>query len=570
MPAEIISEPLAVVCVFSSAERYTVRLHKLPCQSLVADLALGLAGLVHPHGSIDRASTISHYRTAIGRLAGFCDGAGLHGGAAQLSRARLIEFLLRCDHGTESATRRMLRCFDARTGRLRPEVREYLDGEFLHRQPRKRPLAPYSDAEWNRIIGCCRTVIRAHWQAQQAAVAEAMNGQDPAVGGWSPGNMLWLQHHHGPWGKQQVADHMGCSTLTVWKHADVPAAARALYPTLEVAFAYRLLLGMTTGIVPDGLDDLGLDDIDWAGDTAILLDYVKARTGPQSLRLSSTAVRVLRRWLTHSQRLRRNAPETLRSRLWLAYTIGSPVHAALFDHETVHAFVARNGLLGDDGEPLHLHRSRLRVTYLNRLDKSAWTGRTTIDPNHSAQVEGDHYLSQPTAAQRDALETVIEDAQSDLLRQATTATVLDDQGIVAAAALLPARVASLRLSDTALAELLAGQRDVFTAACADQLAGLHGPAGRPCPARPWVCLLCPLAVFAPRHAANLLRLKAFFARQFRQMPLAQFTSVFGAYAHRLDADILPQFSPAVLAAAAQQVSGSDAELPLRAEEVTFA
>ena len=90
---------------------------------------------------------------------------------------------------------------------------------------------------------------------------------------------------------------------------------------------------------------------------------------------------------------------------------------------------------------------------------------------------------------------------------------------------------------------------MFTAACADQLAGLHGPLGKPCPARPWVCLLCPLAVFAPRHAANLLRLKAFFSRQWRQMPAAQFMAVFGPYAARID-EILDRFDPAELAAAA--------------------
>src|ERR1700754_3549132 len=126
----------------------------------------------------------------------------------------------------------------------------------------------------------------------------------------------------------------------------------------------------------------------------------------------------------------------------------------------------------------------------------------------------------------------------------------------------------MNLDDAAIAALVGGQRDVFTAACADQLAGLHGPAGSPCPARPWVCLLCPLAVFAPRHAPNLLRLKAFFARQFRQMPVSHFMAVFGAYAHRLDADILPRFSPAVLAAAVIEVGDRDDELPLRPEETT--
>lgn len=68
------------------------------------------------------------------------------------------------------------------------------------------------------------------------------------------------------------------------------------------------------------------------------------------------------------------------------------------------------GLVGDDGKPLRIHKHRIRTTFEHRRDKSAWTGRTTIDPNHSARVEGDYYLSQLTPAQQDALEAVIEDA----------------------------------------------------------------------------------------------------------------------------------------------------------------
>ena len=231
-------------------------------------------------------------------------------------------------------------------------------------------------------------------------------------------------------------------------------------------------------------------------------------------------------------------------------------------------WVRQHQLDGDDGKPLRIHKHRIRTTFENRRDKSRWTGRTTIDPNHTAQVEGDNYLSRLTPAQQDALETVIEDAQADLVRKARTPLVLTSDDIQAAAAALPGQVAGLKLTGTVIAELAGGQRDVFTAACGDQLAGLHGPAGQPCPARPWVCLLCPLAVFAPRHAPNLLRLKAFFAREFQLMPAAQFMAVFGRYASRLDQDILPRFSATVLAAAAIQVSDRDDELPLRPEETT--
>ena len=96
--------------------------------------------------------------------------------------------------------------------------------------------------------------------------------------------------------------------------------------------------------------------------------------------------------------------------------------------------------------------------------------------------------------------------------------VLSGEDAAELAGSYPALVARLNLRDgTAIGGLLSGEQDVFVAACADPLSGLHGPPGKPCPARPWVCLLCPLAVFAPRHAANLLRLKAFFARQWKQM-----------------------------------------------------
>jgi hypothetical protein len=202
-------------------------------------------------------------------------------------------------------------------------------------------------------------------------------------------------------------------------------------------------------------------------------------------------------------------------------------------------------------------------------EKNTWTGsaRATIDPNHTPAVEGDHYLSATTPAQRHLVETIVEDAQHDLLRRAHPPTVITEDDAAALADGYPQLTADLGLGDTVIAELVGGTRDVFTAACGDQLSGLHGPAGKPCPARPWVCLLCPLAVFAPRHAVNLLRLKAFFSRQWRQMPAAQFMAVFGPYAARAD-QVLERFDPAALASASALVAGTDDEIPLRPEELT--
>jgi len=182
-------------------------------------------------------------------------------------------------------------------------------------------------------------------------------------------------------------------------------------------------------------------------------------------------------------------------------------------------------------------------------------------------VEGDHYLSATTPSQQRAVETIVEDAQHDLLRRAHPPAVVSEEDAVALLRGYPQLIASLHLDDAAIAELTGGQRDVFVAACADQLCGLHGPKGKPCPARPWVCLLCPLAVFAPRHATNLLRLKAFFSRQWRQMPAAQFMAVFGPYSQRIG-HVLDRYDPTVLLEAAHGVGDHDSELPLRPEEPT--
>jgi len=291
----------------------------------------------------------------------------------------------------------------------------------------------------------------------------------------------------------------------------------------------------------------------------------------ESLNLPRQAVRLLEQWLSHSALLRSFAGEDNRRRLWLgvshpgqhAVVTGSSGRAA------IQRWVARHLVTGQDGRPLKIHRARIRTTYHAMRDKSAWAGRgrATIDPNHSPQVEGDHYLSTATPGQRGAMEAIVEDAQHDLLRRASPPAVLDGEDAAALARGYPELVASLGLDDTVIAELAGGQRDVFTAACADQLSGLHGPAGKPCPARPWVCLLCPLAVFAPRHAANLLRLKAFFSRQWQQMPAAQFMAVFGPYSQRVS-QVLDRFDPALVARAAASVRDCDGELPLRPEEST--
>jgi hypothetical protein len=258
--------------------------------------------------------------------------------------------------------------------------------------------------------------------------------------------------------------------------------------------------------------------------------------------------------------------------LWIRYTLrGSDKWQSGEVRTPGTWWVESHGLKDDAGAPLMLHSHRIRTTFESLRDRSGWRGssRATIDPNHTPQVEGDHYLQVSTPAQKAAVDSIIEEAQHDMLRRAQPPVILNTDDAAELVANYPELVEKLDLSGEVIAELLSGGRDVFTAACADQLSGLHGPKGKPCPARPWVCLLCPLVMFAPRHLPNLMRLKAFFARQWKQMPVQQFMAVFGPYASRLDQLLTgDHFTPDDLATAAAQVSDTDADLPLRAEEMT--
>src|SRR5664280_2001926 len=97
---------------------------------------------------------------------------------------------------------------------------------------------------------------------------------------------------------------------------EVLAARRALYPDADTALAYLTLFAMRTGIVPDGIDALTLDDITRTSTSTILVSYTKGRTGREALNLPRDAVRLLDRWLEHSAQLRAHAGDQAEN-VWL-------------------------------------------------------------------------------------------------------------------------------------------------------------------------------------------------------------------------------------------------------------
>jgi hypothetical protein len=573
MPATVTDDPLSIECVFSDGTTARFGLDDVPCPELARDLVVGLAELIHPHGTVDAAGSVNHYAQSIRHLARTLAARGFAGGAADLRRTQMAEYWMATSGPKEACTRRMLHGFQLAGGHLDTKLAELAAGRAYNPQRNHHQLPPYPEDQWEQLTQTCRRVVDESFTRHKAALAAARHGRHPRDHGWSEDNLRWLLARIGPVGIVAFGQHLGCSDNVVRQRGGVLEASTDLFPRLDVVIAYRLLFGIYSGIVPGGIDDLVTDDIDWAGDSTILLSYVKGRTAAESLNLPRRAVRLLEQWLAHSELLRGYAEPERRGQLWLRLNKpgGTEItaNAGAASRVAIQRWVVCHRLLDADGTPLKIHRSRIRTTFQSLRDKRGWAGRgrATIDPNHSPEVEGDHYLTATTPSQRRAIEAIVEDAQHDLLRKAHPPTVVTDEDAATVARDYPQLVAALNLDDTVLAELIGGQRDVFTAACADQLAGLHGPKGKPCPARPWVCLLCPLAVFAPRHAANLLRLKAFFSRQWQQMPAAEFMAVFDPYSQRIG-QVLDRFDPAVVARAAAQVGDRDDELPLHPEEST--
>ena len=570
MPAAVETDPPGIWCMFSDGSTASFSLDGLPCPGLAEDLLTGLAGLIHPHGRVDAAGTAGVYIRAFREITRTLAAAGFTGRAADLRRPHLTGYWMGTTADRESCTRRALAAFARDGGTLHPAVAELAAGRNFNPVFNHKPLPPYREAEWERLAAACAAVADAAFAAHKEALAAAARGNQPGKGRWSRENVAWLLARTGPVGAVRLGQLAGCSSGVARRKSGFQDVSADLFPALDTVIAYRLLFGICSGIVPDGIADLSASDIDWAGDASVLLSYVKRRTAAESLNLPRRAVRLLEQWLGHSALLRSHAGSGDRERLWLGTShSGGDMLIKNVNRVAIQRWILRHNVTSDDGGPLKIHRSRIRTTHLSLRDKSAWAGRgrATIDPNHSPQVEGDHYLTAATPAQQHAVDTIVADAQHDLIRRAHPPAVITDEDAAGLARGYPQLVTSPGLDDSVLAELVSGTRDVFTAACADQLSGLHGPEGRPCPARPWVCLLCPLAVFAPRHAVNLLRLKAFFSRQWQQMPAAQFMAVFGPYSHRIG-QVLDRFDPAVLDQAARHVADDDSELPLRPEEHT--
>jgi hypothetical protein len=287
-----------------------VRPGRLACPELAEDLLAGLAELIHPHGTVDSAGSVGHYVAVVRHMTRHLAAAGYTGGAAGLRRAQAARYWMAAPGPKEACTRRMLHGFQTAGGTLDARLAELASGRAFNPQRNHRQLPPYSETEWERLASACQSVAGESFVAHKKALAAAGRSRHPR-------------------GQPRPVPGPG--------HGDrLPAAVRHLL-----------------GIVPDGIDDLVTGDIDWAGDSVILLSYVKGRAAAESLNLPRRAVRLLEQWLSRSALLRSHADPEHRRDLWLRLNKpgGTRIWAegGAAGRVAVQRWIARHGVAGDDG-----------------------------------------------------------------------------------------------------------------------------------------------------------------------------------------------------------------------------
>lgn len=178
MPATLTDGGAGISCVFSDASTAHFALDS-PGAQLGRDLLAGLVELVHPHGSVNQASTAAIYVKAARDMVAWLAGHGFSGGAGELTAAKLTEYWMGVTSAQEACTRRMLAGFDNQSAALGEAVHDLVAGRAFNVQRFRRALPPYRETEWARLGAVCQATIEASYETHKEALAAAARGATP-------------------------------------------------------------------------------------------------------------------------------------------------------------------------------------------------------------------------------------------------------------------------------------------------------------------------------------------------------------------------------------------------------
>ena len=313
---------------------------------------------------------------------------------------------------------------------------------------------------------------------------------------------------------------------------------------------FLVLLSLETGIEIECCKGLTASCLKNPSGGSVEIEYCKRRArGAEWHRLrvrdgsSGTPGGLVRMVLRITERARRQLGT---DNLWCYFCQGRLIAGVGHPRDTVlAAFVDRNSILDDDGQPLKLVLARLRKTH-----KAEWYRRTNgqmeqFAVGHTAEVAANHYADIP--ALRPLHEQAVAAGLQDALDAALAPRIVSPEAEARMRA-APA-AADLPVPPAEVLAFLDGAQDLWLASCGGFYASPFGTKGQPCPVPFWGCLDCSNAVITSRKLPALIAFMAFMEAQRENQPSADWAAKFGRAHRRITEQILPAFPVSVVAAA---------------------
>lgn len=331
--------------------------------------------------------------------------------------------------------------------------------------------------------------------------------------------------------------------------------------------AFFVLLSLETGLEPECVKALRADCLRNPASGTVEIEYCKRRArGSEWKRLrvrdgaSSTPGGIIRTLVELTSAARKHKPS---DGLWVYFHIGElRDRIGHYSDELLDNWIARHGIVDDDGRPLRLLLSRLRKTH-----KALWYAKTQGDlgrfaVGHTPEVAARHYADLPSL--RHIHEHAVADGLNDALTSALKPTLLTpvDEAIARAH---PATL-QLPVSVTEARRMLAGKQDVWLASCAGFYKSPFAAAGEPCSEPFWGCLECRNAVITARKLPAIIAFLDFIVARRAEMTEEDWGLKFGRAWSRITQQVLPAFSNAVVTDAREKAKRLEHQpyLPLEA------
>jgi hypothetical protein len=322
------------------------------------------------------------------------------------------------------------------------------------------------------------------------------------------------------------------------------------YLLAEDVIAFVVAHSLETGLEPECVKALRADCLCNPASGTVEIAYVKRRArGSEWKRLrvrdgaSSTPGGIIRTLIELTAAARRHKST---DSLWVYFHTGR-----LDDRIVLHMidnWIARHGIVGDDGHPLRLLLSRLRKTH-----KALWYAKTQGDVarfaiGHTPEVAARHYADLPSL--RHLHEQTVADGLNDALASALQLRIVtpEEEAIARRA---PSKL-QLSLSTAEAQRVLSGKNDVWLASCSGFHNSPFAPAGEPCSEPFWGCLECRNAVITARKLPSIIAFLDFIVVRRAEMTEADWWAKFGGPWSRITQQILPAFSDAVVTEAREK------------------